>query len=445
MMNKGQMIIAAVFVMVLVTLFGLSASLILSSESISITKNYNGIQALNVAEGGVRFTITNSLESDKDWSNQADFGPVALAPGTFNVHYIVKEKRSCSFEVTATVKGISRTVRIELKKGGIPEQMEDYVGYGGIAGSLGPELLFNSNARCYGDLYYYGPIRFAGSSKQLGGTVYSKSITPAAPGGIPTYYASWETITTVEPITCDTTYYDNWLTLANVATAGVINIAAGNFNLAGKTWYANYVLLSGTATLTGPGTICATGNPFGGTDSGAFRVSGNARVNGNVRIVCRGNGGGGANPRIVQFLGNVGNTVFNSSVEIISLTQVNIGQTATISKESLIFSKGSGGTNGIRIYNQAIARGSLIAPNGLVWLLNSASAEGRIYTNSLRMQNTSHYYGTAWSFKVPDGTSITDFATLVQTQEGMPTKLAPGIGTTEITSGVINDEWRETY
>ncbi|MGB9613648.1 MAG: hypothetical protein ACPL4K_05715, partial [Candidatus Margulisiibacteriota bacterium] len=117
-MKKGQIIIAAVFVLVIVAILGMVVATMISTESFSVSKNFRGIQALNIAEAGIRFTIATSLAADSDWSDNVDFGPVSINPGYFTVHYVSKAKKSCILEVTGTVGDVNRKVRMTAKKGG---------------------------------------------------------------------------------------------------------------------------------------------------------------------------------------------------------------------------------------------------------------------------------------------------------------------------------------
>lgn len=448
MRRKGQVIVTAVFIMVVLSIIGMAVVSMLSTASFSIFKTLHGIQALNVAEGGIRFTIATSLAADSDWSDNTDFGPVNLNPGTFSIHYISKAKKSCVFESTGVVSGVSRTVRIGLKKeGGLPSQFAEYVAYGGRAAALGSELLFDNNSRCYGNLYYYGPIRFAGNSRQSGGVVKSTSITPAPAVGIPTYYASWEQISSVDELAFDSNYYRYWLTLAaSHDTAATYVANSGNLNLNGGTAYYRYVLLSGTASITGPGTICATGGT-GTQNYGAFRVTGNAKINNAVKIVSRGNAGGGANLRAAVFNPTAGNNIFNASVEVIARCLIDARSTTKFPANSVLYVDTADSSNyAIKGTGNSILRSHVLAPEGIIRIWNNSTMEGRLYGESLWTSNNAMFFGSSWVFKgVYSGSEVQDYSTLIQTQEGMPETLPPGFGTAEGLSSLEVTDWLEIY
>jgi MSHA biogenesis protein MshP len=423
MKRKGQVLVAAIFVLVIIAFLGLIVAQMLSTEGYSAVKNLHGIQALNVAEGGVRFTIATQLATDSNWADNNDFGPITLGPGSFMVHYVTKLTKSATVEVTGTVQGVSRTIRTGCKAGGgngVGDQWNNYVGYGGSGLSSGHELLFNNNARCYGNLYYYGPVRFANNAQQTGGVIYSLSITPASPGGIPGSYASWEAISgTYETPGFDPTYYNNWLASANVSTSNVLNMSSGTLDLAGGTRYYRYINITG-GTVLGPGTMCATANPSGGS----INIGGSATINGFVRFIARGNA---SNPII--FAPNTGNTVFTSNIEVIGNSYIYIQDNTLITRESIIYVAGNDGKYGVQVQDSAQIRGStVIAPVGVIRLMNNSTMEGRLWAESIWSQDYSDYFGTAWVFlDIIGGSQIKDWSVLTQQADGMPSSLAPGL------------------
>jgi hypothetical protein len=429
-MRRGQVLIAAVFVLLIVGLLGLIAVSLISTESFSVIQNMHGVQALDVAEGGMRFTIVTSLTADSDWSDNADFGPVSLGPGSFSVVYIAKAKKNCSLEVTGTVQGVSRTVKAGFRGGGIPSQFSDYVGYGGSAGSSGSELLFNNNARCYGSLYYYGPVRFTSNAQQSSGTVYSTTIDPVPAIGIPDNYASWEAITTVEPVSFDPSYYNNWLAVANHAADDGASLTGGTVNLAGGTRYYGFINLN-NGTINGPGTLCAV-------NAGArFRIRGNSTVNGNVRLISRG---------YMMFYPNAPRALFNASIEAIANSYIYMQNNTSVSRESIVYAGGSDGTYGIKIEDDTKVSGSYLAPNGVIRVMNNATLEGRVYAGSIWTQDSADFFGTSWVFlDVSGGSQIKDWSQLIQTDTGMPASLPPGLATEESSATFEVTGWQESF
>jgi hypothetical protein len=348
--------------------------------------------------------------------------------------------------VTGTVQGVNRVIRSGFRKtgGGIGNQWNDFAGYGGSGASSGNEMLFNNNARCYGNLYYYGPVRFTSNSQQSGGTVYSISISPLPPIGIPDNYESWEAVTSYATPSFESSYYDAWLAAANVSTSNTLVMSSGTLNLAGGTRYYRYVDVSG-GTINGPGTICATANPSGGY----IRLRGSAKVNGWVRFIAR-SATPTSNP--IQFYPNTSpvNTIFNSSIEVIGMSYMQIQNRTIVSPESIIYVAGNDGKYGVQIEDDSYVRGStVIAPTGVVRVMNDATMEGRLYSESIWTQDSSHYFGTSWVFlNMVGGAQIKDWSVLTQQSSGMPANLAPGLAGGSGGSSVASLEagdWSEYY
>ena len=115
-MKNGQALIVAVFAMIILSMLGIMAINLVSTESVSTSRNLMGMQALYLAESGINFTMATSLSASTDWNNLSDFGPVSLSPGTFSIHYIAKSVSACTLESTGVSNGISRVIKTTLTK-----------------------------------------------------------------------------------------------------------------------------------------------------------------------------------------------------------------------------------------------------------------------------------------------------------------------------------------
>ncbi|MFA6432058.1 MAG: hypothetical protein WCV91_06755 [Candidatus Margulisiibacteriota bacterium] len=115
-MKKGQALIIAIFAMIILSMLGIMAINLVSTESVSTSRNLMGIQALYLAESGINFTMATSLSASTDWNDLSDLGPVSLNPGTFSIHYIAKSISACTLESTGISNGISRVIRTTLTK-----------------------------------------------------------------------------------------------------------------------------------------------------------------------------------------------------------------------------------------------------------------------------------------------------------------------------------------
>ena len=430
--RQGQVIVAAVFVLVIVALLGIVAVSILSTESFSVVKNLQGIPALNVAEGGIQFTVATSLAADTDFSNNADFGPVSLNPGTFSVHYITRFRTTCWLEVTGTVSGVSRVVRARVRKGNLPSQFTDFSAYAGDPGSVGGTLTFHAASRIIGSFYYYGPIVMVNSSfpVQTGGLIDSTSIIPAPTSGIPKYYEAWEQIGTAEPVAWNNTYYDNWLNVAANPPApplGNPNYNNGTLNLSGQTiWYTAFTA-RGSTVITGPGTICAT--------TGLITISDTTRfAGGMVRLI------GLNSPNSINLNDN---TSWATTAEVIALDQLNINNSVTTPANSILYSKSSTGGRGVTVTSKAIARGSVLAPYGTVTINLNGWIRGLIYAYSLQAQGSSTQEGGGVFRGLAD---FLNNSMTIQNPDVLPSVLPPGVSPESTSTASFEIySWREAY
>ncbi len=430
MRRKGQVIVTAVFIMVFLSIIGIAVVSMLSTASFSIFKTLHGIQALNVAEGGIRFTIATSLAADSDWSDNTDFGPISLNPGVFSVRYISTAKKACTFESTGVVNGVSRVVRVSCKKGGLPYQFSEYVIYAGNPSGAGGQVNFYNQSKIVGNFFYFGPITIQGSRPppcQTLGVIKSTAISPVPAIGIPGYYASWESISTAEPVVWDNTYYDYWLTVANSPAASSITLnGTDNLSLNGGTrWYRN-VTMRNNSTITGPGTICATGNPVGGS----FTTYDNARIIGPVRIIARGS------PTSVRFNDY---TSWTNTPEVIALNDLIFDDDVTTPAESILYSRGSG-ARGIQTKLNAVIRGNVFAPYGRVRNNNDCRIFGLIYANQYASYNQASFEGGAVFYTLAD---FYNDSTIIQNSAYLPSINPEGISM-ESGSFEVYD-WGEYY
>jgi hypothetical protein len=434
--KSGFALIVAIIVLLVFAVLGVVAVSIMTGENISALRDYNSIRAFQLAEAGIRYTIAASLAADSDWSDNTGFTKT-LGAGTFTIAYTSLAKKKVTLLSTGTVGGISRVIGTGYtKKGGYPSQFGDYVGYGGQPGAVGHELHFDNWSQCIGNLYYYGPIRMTGSPKQSGGIIKSHSIDPTPDVGIPTFYEAWEHIETVDPITLESTYYTNWINAANVSTTAAWSGNVGTVNLNGGTRYYRDININ-AGTINGPGTICATNNPSGG---GEINISGTLKINGFVRLISNGSSGNG-----VTFAPTSPNPIFSSSVEVIAKQFIYVQNSTATSRESLMYANGNDGKFGIQIQDDAQVRGSFLAPNGVLRIMNDSILRGLIYAGSMWTQDFSRFYGSSWYFlDMTGGSQVENWSWLIQSPEDAPSTLPPGIlggssGSWEV------DPWAEAF
>ena len=252
--KRGQVIVAAVFVLVVIALLGIVAVALLSSESITVIKNYQGIQAFNLAEAGVRFTVASSIAANSDLTTLHDFGPVTLNPGTFSIRFLSTAKNSCSFESTGTVQGVSRTVRTGFGKGNSLQSIaQEYVIYWGGTGGTGTVEL-GQNVHIVGDVFSNSTLNL--NNATVSGDAISTGTITGYTGVTGTVEARAGTPEGAPSL--NTTPY-----LTKIATAAANPTYTGNrtFNgtLAPGTYYVRGDVTLSDLTLTGVTTIVATG------------------------------------------------------------------------------------------------------------------------------------------------------------------------------------------
>jgi hypothetical protein len=364
MMKRGQVLIGAVFVMIIVALLGRMVVSLISTQSFSAYKNLQGIQALNVAEGGIRFTVASSLAADTDWSNNTNFGPVSLSPGTFTIRYLLKGRRTCWIEVAGTVRDVTRVVRFRVRKGAqFPYQFTDFAAYAGGVNVGGP-LTFQNASKIIGSFFYFGSIIMQNSflPVQSGGIIESVTISPPPETGIPSYYEAWEPIASADLVSFDPTYYNYWLTVAATGSAANLTLNGANRDLNGGTLWVRNLDMKNGATLTGPGTLCAT-ESINANDSVFI---------GKIRLVCRGTG--------INAVLFDGTTYWTATAEVIAMDQLNFDGSATTSANSILYS--SGEATAVLLQHNTIVSGALLAPYGLITSKNSGWIRGLTYAKA---------------------------------------------------------------
>lgn len=435
--RRGQVLMAAVFVLIIVSLIGAALVSLLSSGSFSAYKNLQGAQALNIAEAGVRYTIAASLAADSTWSDNSDFGPVSLSPGTFTVHYVSKTTRACVIDVTGTVGDVSRVIRASLfKRGGAYSLFIEYGLYAGNPSSSGGEVKFHNNSQIIGNFFYFGPVNMKTSTPpppcQPYGTIYSISIDPppSAPGSIPDLYSSWEAISSAEATGWDNSYYDNWLAVAaSLSSGGDKTIDSVDFPLNGRTYAFDKVILKGTGSITGPGTICAISSS---PSSGYFSAQDNSKIIGNVRIIAL-----NASGNSIEFHNNFYTT---DNIEAIAKSSILLDGNASTARDSIVYAKSSGVAITLNSNNRL--RGSALGPYGMISNSNTSWVQGLLFGYKYEGKGFSTLEGGSVFLSLAD---FYNSSKLLQNGDVLPSELPPGFPSDSRTPSIEVDGWYEYY
>ena len=412
--RNGQVLIGAVFVLIIVTLLGMIAASMISTESYSGIVNLRGIQAMNVAEAGMRFTVATSLAADADFTDNFDFGPINFGPGSFTVQYKVKQLKGCTLEVTGTVQGVSRKMSARFRKGGMLDQFSEYGAYGGDSGgAVGKALKFQDESKIIGNLYFYGPVEILVSTHpcQASGVIRSVSIDPAAPGGIPGHYASWEPAAAVTAVVWNDTYYANLIATSNTTTAA-LSLTDTKLTLDNEVRKYASITLNTTSEITGTGTLFAKSD---------FSMNGSSKLTGKIMIVAKGSASIG------------GSSTTRGTIEVIAGGSFAVSGTAVASTEKEFYSH-----NAFTLTDATI-RGSAMAPYGqfdnkgghMIGLTYADAYDG--YTDST-LEGGSVFESIGFFHQA---------SMLIQNQRALPTKLPNGF-TSEVFVWEVSN-WGEVF
>ncbi|MBN3032906.1 MAG: hypothetical protein JW873_02310 [Candidatus Saganbacteria bacterium] len=426
--KRGQMLVAAIFVIVVFTVLGVELASLLASESYSTIQNYNGVRALNVAEAGVRFTLATSLAATANWSGSAlkKFGPVTFSPGTFSITYESISESDVTVKSTGTVNGVSRTVTASFhKESSSLGEFADYNVYAGTPGSVGNTLYIYDTAKIIGDFYYYGPIVIYGTRPppaQSGGVIKSTYINPSSPGGIPNYYASWEAIGGIDNVVWSNTYYNTMLGKVGTGTSGLYS----SKSLANGTWQYTDVGLWGNYSITGPGTICC---------NGLFAMGSTSKVTGNVDVLIKGD------------LQMHDTSSMKGTVEVIVQGKIAMDATAVITTDAWVYSKSSSapsvdGQWAVALTGNNRIEGSLLVPYGGLVAYNNSYLKGLVYAKFFEIYSNSTLEGTG---VFSDVGNFYNNSTIIQNEGILPQVAPQGLSSESVTATITNTYWNETY
>lgn len=364
MKKKAFALIVAIFVVMVFSVLGAVMVSLLSGESISVTNDIRGLQALNIAEAGIRYVVASSIIPDPDWSNNSDVTKT-FGPGSFAVIYLQKSKTHVLLESRGTVAGVTRTVQASVDMtGGSPQTF----GFGLFAGNQGGgPLIVQNSARVDGDFYYNGDVTMKNTSN-VSGTLISKSLTLQNSATC----ASWEPLPVppLAPPTFEPSYYDTILGETTKSATSALSLTGTQvLNLNGETKYYTSITISNSAMVNGPGTLVAT--------TGNLIAQNSTIIGSNIRFIVKG----------TSTFSN--STQVGSTTEVISQGSITIQNGQDFPKDNLLFSHGD-----ILFNNSSYFYGSILAPDGTIMSINSTKFRGLLYGESIDLQNTTNLRGS---------------------------------------------------
>lgn len=409
-MSKGFALIIAIFVVVVFAVLGVVAVSLLSGESIMALRDLHGIQALELADAGLKHTLAYQLTGDDDWSDNVGYTK-NLSPGYFTVVYTYNSKNRVILQITGVVSGLSRTIQATVKRGGLPAAF----GYGLYSANQGGEpLVIENTASIFGDFYYLGDVTMKNSARLLNGIMYSDSLTLLNSATC----ASWEPAPVVPLPTLDTSYYDTLLKECTNSATSTLNMSSGTLALAGATRYYTSINLSGSAKVTGPGMLVAT--------TGNYIQQNSAELGNNITVVA-------SQQATFSNSAKVG-----ADTKVVATKDININNGQNFLPEALIFTY-----EDVMFNNTSYYYGSIICPNGLVSSVNSTKFRGLIYAGTIDMLNSTNLVG---SIVLREGVShFRNSSTVTYDPSYLPTEWPPGLEGGISASEEGTSDWQEVY
>ncbi|MGA1796801.1 MAG: hypothetical protein ACMUIL_13175 [bacterium] len=124
--QQGFGIIAAVFVILILSMLTLFSVSLFSSDIQIALDSLRSAQALYMCEGAMEFCIRFDLKDDPDWSNNADRVNIPIDRGTISLYYDPNTTTTCTtVRVVASVDDVTRKVACDFHRGW-PEGYRDF-------------------------------------------------------------------------------------------------------------------------------------------------------------------------------------------------------------------------------------------------------------------------------------------------------------------------------
>lgn len=411
--KNAFILVVAIFFVVVFASVGVIAVSMLSTGSFSALRDLNGNKALNIAEGGIRFTIAASLISSSDWTTAAAYSK-NIGGGSFSVTYPQTAKNQVTIKSQGTINGITRTVQAIVTRP-TSTSPKDF-GYGMFAGNQGGgPLIVQNSAKVDGDFYYNGDVIMKNSSTLVNGTLISKSLTLQNFATC----ASWEPLPVppIAPPSFEPTYYNNLLNETTKSASSALNLSNSSvLNLNGQTLYYTSITISGSARINGPGTLVSKGN---------FTAQNSSIIGDQIRIIAAGD---------TMFSNSV---QVGNSVEVISADDVSISNGQNFPFNNLIYSK-----EDVLFNNSSFFYGSILAPYGDMTSVNATKFRGLIYAYGIDLQNSTNLRG---SVIVDNVGYFSNSAVVTYDPSVLPSNWPEGLSGVLFSGTPTTSNWREIY
>ncbi|MEE8638342.1 MAG: pilus assembly PilX N-terminal domain-containing protein [Candidatus Margulisiibacteriota bacterium] len=416
--KQGFTFIAAIFIVLVITLLAITTSTFISSDAVIAVKNYHSQDAFYIASAGVEYYL-KQLDGDDDWSSPPSQETKTFSDGVFTITTTDEQKNRITFTstglITVGATTYQRGIRVEIKGGGLPTAF-DYGGY--IANPGGETLNLRDQVHVQGDFYYNGPINMYNGADQTDGIIYSESIQIFDQAT----YVSWESAPEAEMPEWNNSYYDDILSMTSSTAAGALNKStSATWNLDGGTYYYTDITIS-KGEVNGPGTLVATGNPSG---NGDINMIDTGKIGSNVRLIAKGD---------VTFSNA---TSFGANLEVYAYGRFIDNNGRDIQENSVIYSKSSGEAIYLGDNTEVGSNTTLLAPYGKFEGGSGTKVYGLIYSNTTEVSGSFALYGAVVCYESGDFLNQTWI-------EYSPAYLAPDIEGFVSTSFEVSS-WDEVY
>jgi hypothetical protein len=267
--NKpGQLIVAVIFVVVIFALWGMAITSMIAGESYSTVQSLYGLQALNVAEAGLRYYSDYRLQGDSSWTDNLTTETKAFGPGTFTVTVLQPRlTQVATVQVTGTVNGVSRTIRSGFSQsgGGLQLLAENWAIYTNNRASKNANTCTFSemDARVFGNVFVNNYISFGNPNPLFMITGECRSTrTVSGNYNISGPVSINQPMPPTNAPSLDSTVYDNYINMANGSTPTyngdhyfTTTIGAGLYTVKGNAYLNSGFNTTGVVTIADSQTI----------------------------------------------------------------------------------------------------------------------------------------------------------------------------------------------
>jgi len=422
--KNGFVLVISIFIVIIFSVLGVISASLISGEGDAYINDLKGIQALHLAEAGIRYAFSADLASDSDWSDNSGFSR-ALYPGSFIIAYNPSAAGdTVTVEATGVVGNVRRKVAVVIKRGKL--EYNTAFTHAIFVGNPTGVLEIQNDAHVIGDLYYNGYVKVLNQATVgtnidgtiVNGTLFSDGYDkdPGAKVG------SWEAAPDIQMPSFDSSYYDNLLLASTSVSTSESLVVSGNgsWTMNGGTYYYKNVIFTDNAKIYGSGTIVAT--------EGDIVVNGNGKFfNDNVTLIAKGE------------IKLEGNTQLQKNCNLFSYDGI-IMRDQTIVNEGVVFYVKNGN---LEFNDDGHFYGSTLVPNGEIILPNHIELKGLIYGKYIEdISDVAHING---SICISDLGSISNQSIVTYDYDYLPAVIPRGLGEVTGSSESEVSNWYEVF